>query len=78
MADKEPVWRRIVEKFRLRSRSLESVAAWDFADFVFRQDWDVLSDTGRLRRAGFNASVDTLAMFERQIAAYQAAKALPP
>lgn len=77
MPDKEPVWSRIVERFGLHPRALSRVAAWDFGDFVFRQEWDVLSDTGRLRRAGFNASVDTLAMLEGQIAAYQRARVLP-
>ncbi len=78
MADKEPVWSRIVERFELRPRALSRVAAWDFGDFVFRQEWDVLSDTGRVRRAGFNASVDTIAMLESQIAAYRGARILPP
>jgi hypothetical protein len=54
------------------------VAAWYFVDFVFRQEWDVLSDTGRLRRVGFRGSVDALAMFEQQIGPYREARILPP
>jgi hypothetical protein len=78
MSDKQPVWDRIVERHRLRPHPLQRVAAWDFGDFVLRQGWDVLSDVGRLRRAGFGGSVDTIAMFERQIDAYREAKILPP
>jgi nucleoside-diphosphate-sugar epimerase len=78
MADKQPVWDRIVERHRLQPRPLQRVAAWDFGDFVLRQDWDILSDIGRLRRAGFGGSVDTLEMFQQQIGAYREARILPP
>lgn len=78
MVDKQPVWDGIVARYQLRPRPLQRVAAWDFGDFVLRQDWDVLSDTGRLRRCGFNGSVDTLSMFERQLGAYREARILPP
>ena len=54
------------------------VAAWDFADFALRQEWDVFSDLGRLRRVGFNACVDTEAMFVSQLDRYRAARLLPP
>jgi hypothetical protein len=78
MADKQPVWDRIVERHRLQPRPLQRVAAWEFGDFVLRQDWDILSDIGRLRRAGFGGSVDTLEMFQQQIGAYREARILPP
>ena len=77
MADKGPVWDRIVARHGLQNRSLESLASWEFADFVFGREWDLLSDTGRLRRAGFNASVDTIAMIRDHLAKYQAVKLLP-
>jgi nucleoside-diphosphate-sugar epimerase len=77
MADKGPVWDRIVERHGLERRSLESLASWEFADFVFAKEWDLLSDTGRLRRAGFNTSVDTMAMIRDQLDRYRDAKLLP-
>jgi nucleoside-diphosphate-sugar epimerase len=77
MADKGPVWDRIAERHGLQRRSLESLASWEFADFVFAKDWDLLSDTGRLRRAGFNASVDSIAMIRDQLGRYRDAKLLP-
>jgi hypothetical protein len=77
MADKGPVWDRIVERHGLERRSLESLASWEFGDFVFAKEWDVLSDTGRLRRAGFNTSVDTMAMIRDQLERYRGAKLLP-
>ncbi len=78
MRDKGPVWDRIVAQHGLRPRPLGQVAAWDFADFVCRQDWDVLSDLGRLRRCGFNACVDTQAMVARHLQQYRDARLLPP
>jgi nucleoside-diphosphate-sugar epimerase len=77
MADKGPVWDRIVARHRLQPRALESLASWEFADFVFAKEWDLLSDTGLLRRAGFNACVDTIAMIEDQLERYRDAKLLP-
>jgi nucleoside-diphosphate-sugar epimerase len=77
MADKGPVWDRIVARHGLQRRSLESLASWEFADFVFEKEWDLLTDTGRLRRAGFNACVDTIAMIRDQLDSYRDARLLP-
>jgi nucleoside-diphosphate-sugar epimerase len=77
MADKGPVWDRIVIRHRLQPRPLESVASWEFADFVFTKEWDLLTDNGRLRRAGFNVCVDTVTMLRDQIERYCDARLLP-
>jgi nucleoside-diphosphate-sugar epimerase len=77
MADKGPVWDRIVARHGLETRSLESLASWEFADFVFEKEWDLLTDTGRLRRAGFNACVDTIGMIRDQLDRYREARLLP-
>ncbi|HEY3679865.1 MAG TPA: SDR family oxidoreductase [Bradyrhizobium sp.] len=77
MADKGPVWERIVARHGLEPRSLESLASWDFADFVFDKEWDLLSDVGRLRRAGFSPCLDTVAMIRDQLNQYRHARLLP-
>jgi nucleoside-diphosphate-sugar epimerase len=77
MKDKGPVWDRIVARHGLQPKPLEETALWAFGDFVFRQDWDVLSNLTRLRRTGFAGSVDTGAMFETQFAQYRAARLMP-
>jgi nucleoside-diphosphate-sugar epimerase len=77
MADKEPVWQEIVRRHGLAPSTLDQVAAWGFADFVFGQEWDVAADTGRLRRAGFCGCVDSLAMFRTMLERYRAARILP-
>ena len=58
-------------------RTLDSLASWSYADFVFGKEWDLLTDTGRLRRAGFNACVDTIAMLRDQLEQYRDARLLP-
>ena len=77
MADKGPVWDKIIARHGLQPRSLASLASWEFADFVFEKEWDMLSDTGKLRRAGFNACVDTIAMLRDQLDRYREARLLP-
>jgi nucleoside-diphosphate-sugar epimerase len=77
MADKAPVWDKIVARNGLEPRTLASLASWEFADFVFEKQWDMLSDTGKLRRAGFNACVDTIAMLRGQLEKYRDARLLP-
>jgi len=77
MADKGPVWDRVVQRHGLEPRSLASLASWEFADFVFGKEWDLLTDTGRLRRAGFNACVDTVAMLRDQLERYREVNLLP-
>ena len=77
MADKGPVWDRIVARHGLQPRSLESLASWEFADFVFEKEWDLLTDNGRLRRAGFNVCVDTIGMIRDQLGQYRDARLLP-
>ncbi len=77
MSDKETVWQRIVAKHGLKPQPLEAVANWPFADFQFSQDYDVITGTTKLRRAGFNNIVDTEEMFLAHLARYRAAKILP-
>jgi hypothetical protein len=77
MADKEPVWSRIVEKHGLKRQKLADVANWQFADFQWSQDYDVIANVNKLRLAGFHALVDTEDMFLNHLARYRAEKFLP-
>lgn len=65
MADKAPVWDRIVKKHGLRPYSFREIVAWPYGDFVFTPDYDIISDTGKARRFGFHEAVDTEEMFVR-------------
>jgi nucleoside-diphosphate-sugar epimerase len=77
MADKGPVWNRIVEKHDLVRVPFEKVASWGFGDFIFRCDWDVISSTTKIRQAGFQDCVDSPAMFIRLFDEFRERKVIP-
>jgi nucleoside-diphosphate-sugar epimerase len=63
MADKAPVWARIVAEHGLVPTPYEQTALWSYGDFIFNAGYDILSDTSKLRRFGFWDTVDTGDMF---------------
>ncbi len=77
MADKEPVWQRIVARHGLRKGPLAEVALWPFGDFLWRQGQDTVSSMTKIRQAGFHDIVDTEAMYLAHLASYRAARILP-
>jgi len=77
MADKEPVWRRIVEKHGLQDIPYSDMAAWPFADYVLGCDWDVMTHTLKLRQAGFPDCIDSEDMFLGQFARFREMKVIP-
>jgi nucleoside-diphosphate-sugar epimerase len=77
MADKEPVWQRVVKRYGLKPQPLGNVALWAYADSQLSQDYDVITSTTKLRHAGFHEVVDTEEMFIRHLTSYREAKILP-
>jgi len=77
MADKEPVWRAIVEKHRLRPLALSEIVDWRYVDMTFRQDWDHVSSTIKARRHGFDGFVDTEATAIELMQAYRDERIVP-
>jgi len=77
MADKEPVWQRIVARHGLKPYRLRDLVQWPFGDFVFATEWDVMSDTVKARRYGFCDAVDSEQMFLRLFDEFRAAAVLP-
>ena len=77
MADKGPVWDRIVKKYALQSHRFEQIAAWPFGDFVFTPDYDMISDMGKARRYGFGDAVDSEKMFLRLWEEFRREKIIP-
>ena len=65
MADKGPVWDRIVAKHGLRPFAYQEIVSWAYGDFVFTPEYDVISSTMKARRYGFHECVDTDEMFVR-------------
>jgi nucleoside-diphosphate-sugar epimerase len=73
MADKGPMWAAMQKKYDLAPHPYEQLAAWPFADYVWSGDWDIMTSTTKIRRAGFHdvldseeAIVDMLVDFRRK------------
>src|SRR3546814_17326728 len=77
MADKAPLWETIVEKYGLQRIPYDQIAAWPFADYVFGTDWDVMTDTLKLRLHGFHDCLRSDAMFERIFDEFRDMKVIP-
>ena len=52
MADKAPVWDGIVRKHGLQTIPYKELVSWGYGDFAFRQDFDNVSSTIKVRQAG--------------------------
>ena len=65
MADKAPLWDRIVQRHGLRPTPYQQVASWPFGDFIFSSGFDNISSTIKARQAGFHACIDTENMFHQ-------------
>lgn len=77
MADKGPVWDRIVKQYGLKPYKFEEIAAWKFGDFVFSAEWDVISDMGKAHRAGWTEALDSEEMFLRLFAEFRREGIIP-
>lgn len=77
MADKGPLWASMVEEYGLQSINYEDLVAWPFADYVFGTDWDVMTDTLKIRLAGFHEAVRSEEMFLRMFQEFRDNKVIP-
>ncbi len=78
MADKGPLWERLVQQHGLRPISYQDIVQWPYGDFVFAAGFDVISSLTKLRRFGFHEQVDTEGMFFRLWDEMRADKIIPP
>jgi nucleoside-diphosphate-sugar epimerase len=77
MADKAEVWQALVQRHALQPTPLERIALWDYGDYVFRPEWDIMSSMNKARRRRFSERVDTQEMFARAFAGYREARVVP-
>jgi nucleoside-diphosphate-sugar epimerase len=77
MADKAPLWDKMVEKYGLDPIPYDKVASWAFGDFIFASGFDNISSTIKARRAGFHSCIDTEDMFRQQFEHLRAMKLIP-
>lgn len=77
MADKDPVWQRIVEKHGLVRQPLDRVALWSYWKHLWTPDWDIASSMTKARQYGFTDTVDSGEMFIRMFDHFRAARVFP-
>jgi nucleoside-diphosphate-sugar epimerase len=74
---KADAWQQLVQQHGLQSLPYEKLVGWWFGDFVFNTEFDMVSDMGKIRRAGFTEAVQTEATIVQAIERLRAAKRLP-
>lgn len=67
MADKQPVWDRIVEKHNLAPQKLDRLVNWAFADWVYAAEFDQISSLDKIRQTGWNESLRADTMFAQLV-----------
>ena len=77
MADKERLWQSMIEKYGLQSTAFADAANWAFGNYVLGNEWDVMSDTLKARKAGFHECQDSEARFVEQLKELRAEKFVP-
>lgn len=77
MAGKEKQWGEMVRKYGLKDHPLSLLVNWNFANYAFSNDWDVMSDTTKCRKYGFLEFVDSEEMFLEQFSYLRREKIIP-
>jgi nucleoside-diphosphate-sugar epimerase len=77
MADKDEVWRAIVRRHGLRPTILRSLVLWAYGNYVFKPEWNIISDVSKARRHGFAETVDSGRMFLEIFDYLRAEKVVP-
>jgi nucleoside-diphosphate-sugar epimerase len=78
MEDKAELWQQMVQKYNLKSHTLDELAQWPFGDFIFNVEADAFFDVNKLRRAGFyEMHLDSFTSFRNQFEHLKAEKIIP-
>jgi nucleoside-diphosphate-sugar epimerase len=70
-------WQALAQRHGLQALPFERLVGWSFGDFVFNSEFDVVSDMGKIRRAGFVAPTDNTAWFREAFAELRRKRYLP-
>lgn len=74
---KAEAWSQLAAQHGLHTPDIEKLVGWWFGDFVFNTEFDMVSDMGKIRRAGFTEAVETEATIVSAIERLRAARQLP-
>jgi hypothetical protein len=59
MLDKGPLWRTLAERRGPAEADLGRLVGWDFGDFIFHTETDVISDVNKLYEYGFTERLNS-------------------
>jgi nucleoside-diphosphate-sugar epimerase len=74
---KADAWTALAQRHGLQTLPYDKLVGWPFGDFVFNTEFDMISDMGKIRRAGFTEAVDTEAAIVTALENLRAAGHLP-
>ncbi|MHA7630588.1 SDR family oxidoreductase [Corallococcus sp. M7] len=77
MADKAPLWDRMVAKHGLAPNPYTDINPWRHAQGVFSINFDFLADPSKARRHGFPGHIETETMFREVFEDYRRRKVIP-
>lgn len=77
MQGKDVLWDDIVREHGLQPNPVSRLANWQFANYAFSNDWDVMSDTTKCRKYGFLEFIDSEEMFLDHFEALRRMKIVP-
>lgn len=77
MADKAPLWDRIVAEHGLAPHRYQDIVSWRYGDIVFSTGHDIVSGMGKAWRLGLREAMDTSAMFLDVFATYRRSRIIP-
>lgn len=77
MADKGPLWEAMVKRHGLVAQPMEAVATWNFGDFLWGIEHDVVSSMTKIRLAGFHDTIDTEGRILAHLQRYREARLIP-
>jgi nucleoside-diphosphate-sugar epimerase len=58
MPSQAAAWQRLAQEKGLRPLDYAKLVAWPFGDFIFNTEFDMISDMGKIRRAGFTEALE--------------------
>ena len=73
----ERLWGEITRRHGLAEHPLSHLVNWNFANYAFSNDWDVMSATTKLRSFGFPGFRDSEDMFIDHFRSLQRERIIP-
>ncbi|RKD75936.1 nucleoside-diphosphate-sugar epimerase [Sinobaca qinghaiensis] len=77
MPAQEEVWNTIVKNNHLLEVPYEKAAGWGFGDFVFKCEYDVISDVNKIKDYGFTETINTEKRLQELFSEMKREKILP-